>query len=249
MIRAIAAVVIAAGLTSAAAAQQVRIGSEGAYAPWNFMNDAGELDGFEVELGNIICERAGWDCTWVVNEWDTIIPNLVGGNYDAIMAGMSITEERMQTIDFSQDYFPPDPSLFAMAADASFDFDNLSGTRVGVQGATIQADYAEEHYAGANTIVAYETADQSMADLSAGNVDMVLADGGYLRPIVEGSGGALKLDGPEIMIGGGVGVGLRKSDDGIEEIFNAVLDELKADGTVDELIAKWFEVGPFYSQM
>jgi polar amino acid transport system substrate-binding protein len=244
LIAATAALVI---LTGAAAAQEVRLGTEGAYAPWNFIDDDGNVAGFEIDLGNELCTRAGLECVWVVNEWDTIIPNLMAGNYDAIIAGMSITEERMQSIDFTQDYYPPDPSLFAMAADASINFDSLSGIRIGVQGATIQAGYAEEHFADGNTILSYETADQSMADLSAGNVDVVLADGGYLRPIVEGSGGALKLDGPEVLIGGGVGLGLRKEDDDLEAKLNAAIDSVKADGTLDAMIMEWFEAGPFYS--
>ncbi|MEX0627862.1 MAG: transporter substrate-binding domain-containing protein [Cucumibacter sp.] len=249
MLRLTAAAALLAAFALPTAAQELRLGTEGAYAPWNFMNDAGVVDGFEIELGNAICERAGWTCTWVVNEWDSIIPNLVGGNYDAIMAGMSITEERMLTIDFSQDYYPPDPSVFIMAGDASFDFGALSGVRIGVQGATIQAAYAEANFAASNTILAYETGDQSVADLAAGNVDMVLADNGYLRPIAEASGGAFKIEGPEILIGGGVGVGLRKADDELEATFNATLDEMKADGSLDALIGKWFQVGPFYSQM
>jgi polar amino acid transport system substrate-binding protein len=74
----------------------VRIGTEGAYPPFNFINDANELDGFEIELGNELCKRAGLTCEWVINDWDTIIPNLVGGNYDTIMAGMNATEARAQ---------------------------------------------------------------------------------------------------------------------------------------------------------
>lgn len=242
----IAAALVAA-LGATAQAQTVRLGTEGAYAPWNYIDDAGVVAGFEIELGNALCAHAGLECEWVVNEWDTMIPNLVGGNYDAIMAGMSITDERLESINFSQDYYPPDPSRFAMGTDAGFDFSELSGIRIGVQGATIQAGYAEEHFGANNTILSYETADQSIADLSAGNVDVVLADGGYLEPIVDGSGGALKLDGPEIMIGGGVGIGLRKADDELEGKFNDALIALKADGTLDKLIAEFFSKGPFYN--
>ena len=243
----ILAVAIAAALTGTASAQTVRLGTEGAYAPWNLIDDSGNVAGFEIDLGNELCARAELTCEFIINEWDTIIPNLVGGNYDAIIAGMSITDERKQTIDFTQDYYPPDPSLFAMAGDADIDFSNLSGIKIGVQGATIQAAYVEENFGANNTVLSYETADQSIADLSAGNVDVVLADGGYLSPIVDGSNGALKLDGPSIMIGGGVGLGLRKEDDELEAKLNAAIDAVKADGTLDGLIAKWFEVGPFYS--
>lgn len=236
-------------LTAAANAQAVRLGTEGAYAPWNFLDDSGVVAGFEIDLGNDLCARAGLECTWVVNEWDTMIPNLQAGNYDAIMAGMSITDERKQAIDFSDNYFPPDPSRYVMAASASFDFATLAGTRIGVQGATIQAAYVAENFAANNTIQSYETADQAMAALQAGNLDIILADGGYLEPIVAGSSGALKLDGPEVMIGGGVGIGLRKADDDLENKLNAALAAAKQDGAVDALIAKWFDgKGPFFSE-
>ena len=109
--------------TSAAFAQDVvRMGSEGAYPPYNFINDAtGELDGFERELGDAICERAGLTCEWVINDWDTIIPNLVSGNYDTIMAGMSITEARKEVISFSQNYLQPEPSAFIALAETDAD--------------------------------------------------------------------------------------------------------------------------------
>lgn len=230
-----------------AQAQTVRLGTEGAYVPWNFIDDSGNVAGFEIELGNAVCERAGWDCEWVVNDWDTIIPNLLAGNYDAIMAGMSITEERQQTIDFSDNYFPPDPSRYVAAAGAEFDFDNLSGARIGTQGATIQNAYVEENFAADNTMHAYGTADQAMADLLAGRIDMILADSGYLEPVIAGNPG-LAFIGPEVLIGGGVGVGLRKQDGELKAKFNEIISEMKADGTLDELIAKWFEGrGPYFS--
>ncbi len=90
----------------------VRMGTEGAYAPWNFINDAGEVDGFERELGDELCARAEKTCEWVTNEWDSIIPNLTSGNYDTIIAGMSITAEREELIDFTQAYTPADPSSY-----------------------------------------------------------------------------------------------------------------------------------------
>ena len=235
------AAAIAVAMTGGAAAQTVRLGTEGAYAPWNFMNDDGNVDGFEIELGNELCVRAELECEWVVNEWDTIIPNLLAGNYDAIVAGMSITDERMETIDFTENYYPPDPSKFAVAGGSDIDFDAMSGLKIGVQGATIQAAYAEENFGADNTIVAFETADQSIADLSAGNVDVVLADGGYLDPIINASGDALMIDGPDVMIGGGVGAGLRKEDDELEAKLNAAIESMKADGSLNELIVKWFD--------
>lgn len=88
--------------TGALAQDVVRMGTEGAYPPYSYLNDAGELEGYEIDLGNEICARAGLTCEWVTNEWDSIIPNLVSGNYDTIMAGMTITPERDEVIDFTQ---------------------------------------------------------------------------------------------------------------------------------------------------
>jgi len=102
--------IFAAVAAGSAYAQDVRMGTEGAYPPYNFVNDAGEIDGFERNVGDKLCELAGLNCTWVKNDWDSIIPNLVSGNYDTIIAGMSITKERDEVIDFTQEGFPPDPS-------------------------------------------------------------------------------------------------------------------------------------------
>lgn len=156
-----------------------------------------------------------------------------------------ITDERLESIDFSDEYFPPDPSKFAAAKDVELDFSALKGKRIGVQGGTIQADYAEEHFKDGNDILSYETGDQSVADLMAGNVDAVLADGSFLTPVVEGSGGAIAFVGDDIMIGGGVGIGLRKGN-ALKAKFEAAIASAKADGTVDKLIMEYFEKGPFF---
>ncbi|MHA6691067.1 transporter substrate-binding domain-containing protein [Devosia sp. A449] len=243
-----AAAILALG--SAAQAQEtVRIATEGAYAPWNFLNDAGEPAGYEIDLGNAICAQAELTCEFIINDWDSIIPNLLAGNYDVIMAGMSITDERRESIDFTQNYFPPDPSRFAAAAGASLDFAALSGVRIGVQSGTIQAAYAEQNLADGNTIVSFSTADQAMADLAAGNLDTILADGAYLEPVVAASGGGLEMVGEEIMIGDGVGPGFRKDEAELKGKFDDALTALKKDGTVDKLIAQWFDGhGPYFAE-
>jgi len=109
----LASAALALVATGAFADDVVRMGTEGAYPPWNFVNDSGEIDGFERELGDELCKRAELTCEWVKNDWDSIIPNLVSANYDTIIAGMSITDERDEVIDFTQAYTPPDPSSYA----------------------------------------------------------------------------------------------------------------------------------------
>ena len=235
-------------ISAPAMSETVRIGTEGAYAPYNYVDDNGKLAGYEIDLGNALCAEAGLTCEFVANEWDSIIPNLIAGNYDAIMAGMSITDERKQTINFSEEYYPSEPSKFAAASGTSFDFANLSGKKIGVQGATIQAAYAEENFGDNNTILAFGTFDQSVADLAAGNLDILLADGDPLVPVIEASAGAPAFVGDGVRIGGGVGIGMRKKDTELAGKMNAAIAALKANGSVDKLIKEYFDNGPFYAQ-
>jgi polar amino acid transport system substrate-binding protein len=247
----LAVAALAALTLGAQAADAVKIGTEGAYPPYNFVDDNGKVGGYDIEVGNEMCKRAQLDCTWVVNEWDTIIPNLLAGNYDGIMADMSITDERKQTINFTDAYFPPDPSTYISPAGKTFDYNALKGLKIGAQVATIQIDYLNKNLKADNTILSYDTQDQELADLNAGNLDLVFLDGSVVGETVAGSNGALKADGPDILIGTGVGVGMRKADTELTGKFNAALQSMKDDGTLDALIAKFFpekKGGPVYKK-
>lgn len=226
-----AALALTAGI---AMADVVRMGTEGAYPPYNFINDAGEVDGFERELGDELCKRAELKCEWVTNEWDSIIPNLVSGNYDTIIAGMSITAERDEVIDFTQNYTQPDPSSYlAMSADV-----DLKGGVIAAQTNTIQAGFISSM---GMTLVEFATPEETIAAVKNGEADAVLADKSYLNPIAEGDADLVLLA-QEELIGGGVGMGIRESDGELKEKFNAAIQSMKNDGSLNELIAKW-EVG------
>lgn len=227
--------------------QTVRIGTEGAYAPYNYIDDNGKLAGYEIDLGNALCAEAKLTCEFVTNEWDSIIPNLVAGNYDMIMAGMSITDDRKKTIDFSDEYYPAEPSRYAATTGDKFDFAALKGKKIGVQSATIHASYATANLAADNTILSFETFDQAVADLAAGNIDLMLADGDPLDAVIKASQGAFSYVGEGLRIGGGIGIGLRKKDAELADTLNKALSSLKKKGTVDKLIKVYFKDGPFYS--
>lgn len=219
--------------TSAMAQDTVRIGTEGAYAPYNFLNDAGELDGFEIEVGNELCARANLTCEWVTNDWDSIIPNLTGGNYDAIMAGMSITPERDEVIDFTQNYSPPATSAYVALSDDA----DIEGGVIAAQTNTIQAGFVAESGA---TLLEFATYDETIAAVRSGEADAVFADKDALVPTVEESSGELTFTGDDVPLGGGIGMGLRESDDELQTAFDAAIASMKEDGTLNAMIVKWF---------
>ncbi|QYK43054.1 MAG: transporter substrate-binding domain-containing protein [Paracoccaceae bacterium] len=217
----------------ASAAQTVRMGTEGAYPPYNFINDKGEVDGFERELGDTLCAMAGLTCEWVTTDWDSIIPNLQSGNYDTIIAGMSITEERDKVIDFTQNYIPPAASAYmALKADA-----DIAGGVVAAQVGTIQAGYVAESGA---TLLEFATPDETVAAVRNGEADAVFADKDYLAPILAESGGQFVWAGEDVQLGGGVGMGLRESDTELKAKFDAAIGSMKADGSLNAMIKKWF---------
>ena len=227
-----AALAMMAGAAFAESHSVVRLGTEGAYPPYNFINDAGEVDGFERELGDELCARAELTCAWVTNEWDSIIPNLVSGNYDVIIAGMSITAERDEVIDFTQNYTQPDPSAYLAMEGMDVD---LEGGVIAAQASTIQASYIAELGA---TLVEFATPDETVAAVRNGEADAVLADKAYLQPIADENADLVLLD-QDVLIGGGVGMGLRESDGELREKFDAAIQSMKDDGSLNALIEKW----------
>lgn len=232
MKRIILSTAIIAMTAGAALAQDVvRMGTEGAYPPYNFINDSGEIDGYERELGDLLCERAGLTCEWVTNDWDSIIPNLTSANYDTIMAGMSITPERDEVIDFTQNYIPPAASAFASTNPDA----DLEGGVIAAQVNTIQASHIA---ASGATLLEFATADETVAAVRNGEADAVFADKDFLVAIVD-EDPDMSFVGDDVPLGGGVGMGLREGDP-LRDTFDAVITELKADGTLNEMIVKWF---------
>ncbi|MEC8039149.1 MAG: transporter substrate-binding domain-containing protein [Pseudomonadota bacterium] len=218
-----------------AAAETVRLGTEGAYPPYNFLNDAGEVDGFERELGDELCKRAELTCEWVTNDWDSIIPNLTSGNYDAIIAGMSITDERKEVVDFTQGYTQPSPSAYAALAEGV----DVNSAIVAAQSSTIQSGHVATTGA---TLVEFPTPDETVAAVKSGEVDAVLSDKDYLNPIVA-EGGLVFIG--DVYLGGGIGMAFRKSDADLRGKFDAAIASMKADGSLNALLDKWEIEGKF----
>ncbi|MEZ5752981.1 MAG: transporter substrate-binding domain-containing protein [Paracoccaceae bacterium] len=226
---------LALSASGALAQQVIRMGTEGAYPPYNYINESNELVGFEIDLGNELCRRANLTCEWVQNDWDLIIPNLVGGNYDTIMAGMNATEARAEVISFSQNYKVPDPSAYM--ALAGTDAGVMESGVIAAQSNTIQAGMVAETGA---TLIEFPTADETIAAVRNGTADAVLADRDFLVTYVNESNGELEFLAVVPSPGQGVSIGLRQSDEELRATFNAAIDSMKADGSLNAMLIQWF---------
>ena len=257
------------GVASIANSQTIRIGTEGAYPPWNNINSAGDLEGAEIDFGNEACKRMGVTCEWVTQDWDGIIPALLQGKYDIIIAGMSITEERKEKVNFTTGYMT-DGARFAVlknsglanlniAGMAKVNLNNaggkeqaaigqliaaMDGKTVCVQSSTIHQNFLEKHMSGAVDVKLYQAVDDHNLDLAAGRCDAVLADVGSIIDFMESDGGVdVAFTGPTFsggVFGDGVGGAVRKEDKDILEMWNAAIAEMSKDGTTAEITKEWF---------
>lgn len=269
----IALIAAAAALTFSAQAQaqdykKITIATEGAYAPWNFKDSAGNLVGFELDLAKDLCARMKLECTIVEQAWDGIIPSLQAKKYDVIMAGMSITAKRMETITFSRDYAAT-PGSFVVTKDSPFagfstslssltldgvsaeergDLDKMiatfKGKTIGVQTSTTHENFLREIMGDNVDIRTYDTQENLDLDLQAGRVDAALASMSYWVPLLASDKGTdMKLIGPGMTggpFGAGVGAGIRKEDQKLADMFTAAINSAIADGTLKPLAEKWF---------
>ena len=256
-------------LTTIANAKSIRIGTEGAYPPWNNLNSAGELEGAEIDFGNEACKRMGVDCEWVTQDWDGIIPALLNGKYDIIIAGMSITDERKEKVNFTNGYMNDGARFSVLKSSGLADLsvggvikvnmndaggkekaavgqlvEIMKGKSVCVQSSTTHANFVEQYMAGSSEIKLYQTVDDHNLDLIAGRCDAILSDVASALDFMatdQGSGAA--FTGPTFSggpWGDGVGGAIRKEDTDILEMWNKVIAEMLADGSITAITEKWF---------
>jgi len=248
------------------APKAITIATEGAYAPWNFTNADGKLEGLEVDLANDLCGRMKIQCTIVAQDWDGLIPSLTVGKFDVIMASMFITDKRLEVIDFTQPY-AVDPSGFAVTKDSELGklADSaqkirledeaaanaaveqlkplLKGKIVGVQAATSNLEFLKKYFADTVEIREYKTTEQHDLDLAAGRIDALFAQQTALAAtLAKPEFAEYKIAGPGFLggvFGRGTGAGLRKEDAALKDMLNKAIDEAIADGTIKTLSMKW----------
>ena len=249
---ALAASAIALAIGAAQAEEKVlKIGTEGAYPPFNNLTADGKLEGFDIDIANALCDEMKVKCEFVTQEWDGIIPALQAGKFDAIIAQMSITDERKQQVDFTNKYIDTPPAI-AARKDADINGttkEDLAGKTIGVQGSTIHFNYAEQAFTD-STVKAYPTAQEYQLDLANGRLDAINDDIVSIQEWLDSpEGDCCKLVGTfksvEEIHGPGAGIALRKGEDELREKLNAAIDAIRANGKYKEINDKYFKFDVF----
>lgn len=226
---------------------KVRMGTEGAYPPFNLIDKHGELAGFDIEIGNALCEAMKADCEWVTSDWDGIIPALLAKKFDTIIASMSITNERKEKVAFTDKYYTT-PVRFARAKGTDFEISEkaLEGKIVGVQGSTVAENFLRGRFGEIVEVRTYGTQDEANLDLLSGRVDLLLADSFVLGEFLKSeSGQQAEFVGPGFTdkkyLGEGIGIAVRKEDTALLEKLNQAIKQIRADGTYARINAKYFD--------
>lgn len=249
------AAILAFGITSVQAKDwtSIRLASEGAYPPFNEIASDGSLKGFDIDIGNAVCAELKAKCVWVKQEWDGMIPALMARKFDAIIASMSITDERKAKVDFSQKYYASPLALIAREGSALRpDANALTGKKIGVQRGTVADNFATKFWEGKKvSIVRYGKQDEAYLDLKSGRLDAAFADhleawGGFLNT-PDGKGYVVlgdllygKTAEEKGVIGEGIGIAVRKKDTDLKAQFNKALATIRNNGSYEVIRKKYF---------
>ena len=249
-----AALAVAAfGMANVATAETLRVGMECTYAPFNFKNADGELMGYDVDVAKGVAGLIGAELEFVCQQWDGMIPALLANKFDLIIASMSITEKRLQKMDFSDTYRISVGRLVGRK-DAGWELfddagnpipENFAGLKVGLERATTYSDWFENELPEAE-VVLYDSNEALYLDLVNGRTDMIMTNPmkAYLRFLSKEDGGGFEFVSPQIdekkYFGIGVGIGLRKGNDELKARLNAALKTLTDDGSLERYALQYF---------
>lgn len=221
---------------------EIRIATEGAYAPFNYTNNDGSLAGFDVDIARALCDKMSVKCQIVAQEWDGIIPALKAGKYDAIVSAMSVTPERAEQVGFSEPYFV-NTLVFLAKNDRQFDPtrpDDIKSVTIATQGSTIASQWLAQAYPEVSPKL-HSTLDNAFLDLGNDRADVVVSDKLPALTWLDSSlGKNFSIKGEEIDINDHFAIAVNKGNDELLGRFNQALADIKADGTYDKIVLEHF---------
>jgi polar amino acid transport system substrate-binding protein len=225
---------------------QIRVASMGDAKPYTFTDENGEFSGFDVELFKDVAHRIGIDdVVFTGQDFSAILPAVANGQFDVGVAAIGITDERKQTVDFSDGYLAG--YLTVMTTDSSIKKeDDLAGTRLGVVQGTLQEKYATEHFTDTE-LVRFPDNNAGISALNSGSIDAQFLDYEAAKQYAD------QFDGLELAINipsfdAPAGFALKPGNDAFREALNTALHEAMEDGTWKELYQKWFPGSPMPDQ-
>jgi arginine/ornithine transport system substrate-binding protein len=225
---------------------KIRIGVEGNYPPFSQIAPSGDLSGFDIDIANALCAQLKAECTLVKQEWDGMIPALNVRKFDAIVASMTISDERKQRVDFTDPYYDV-PSRFIAKAGGFKEATPAAfkGKKIAVLRNSPRAKYLSEQFKDVETLQVTKETDIWL-EIQAGRADI-----GFGSSVVSGEAFLKKPEGkgyaqvgPMIEVGGGgggVGIAVRKGDDALRTQLNGALKAILTNGTYDKLAKKYFD--------
>jgi len=228
--------------------QKVRIGTEGAYPPFNYIDKNGKVAGFDIDIAKALCKAAGIKYEFVIQDWDGIIPGLIAKKYDCIIASMSITPERKKKVDFTEKYYQTPVRCVAKADSAlKYFLDGIKDKTVGVQRGVVAANLVRAKFGDEVKVKAYATQDEANMDLASGRSDLVCADSVILQTgfLDKKEGNGFQFIGPSFSdakyLGEGIGIAVRKGDDNLRKLFNKAIDEIRNNGEYKRINNQYFD--------
>lgn len=248
------AAMAALGAVAPAAAQPLKVGiSAEPYPPFTVPDAAGNWTGWEVDFANAVCAEAKLDCVITPLSWDGIIPALNAGKIDMIITSMSITNDRLKTIDFTDSYYKSKSAVIGLK-DLDFEAtpEGLADKVLGAQVGTRHLFYAQKHFVPAGaTLREYQTQDEANNDLVAGRIDAIEADDIAMKEFLNTEAGKACCDmkgtvvDDQDVLADGAGIGLRKTDTELKDKLNAAIKGIRANGKYAEFNAKYFDFDIF----
>jgi polar amino acid transport system substrate-binding protein len=218
------------------------VGTDAAYAPFESQNESGEIVGFDIDVLKAVAAKAGFEVKFVNTPWEGIFNALGQGDRDMIVSAVTITEERKQTMDFSDPYFDA-AQLIAVKEDSKVaKFTDLNRLKVGVQTGTT-GDEAVTKLLGKNSknIKRFESTPLALKELEAGGVDAVVADNGVVvHYVANNPGGKFKTVSDSEFVPEQYGIAIKKGNSDLQGLVNKGLAEIKADGTYDKIYTQYF---------
>jgi arginine transport system substrate-binding protein len=232
-------------LVLAAPINTIRFATEATYPPFEFIDESGQIKGFDIDIANALCQQMKVQCTFSNQSFSGLIPSLQLGKFDGLISALGITPERLKQVDFTHSYYEPS-GCFVAAKNKHYTISSLIGKTIGVQQASVFEKYLQAKYAGKITIKTYASIQDAFLDLVSGRVDTVIADTPIATTWLKENDNSKQfaiVDGPisdPVYFGAGYGIAIRKNNTELLNLLNKALADIKANGTYDNIVKKYF---------